>query len=175
MWAGASRSAKDSAGACARKEGGRMFDPRLLAKLNLGRCFAFVGSGPSCEMGYPSWQVLASRTYEHLKSNGKVDDHESYERYLGTGSYPELFKIAEFDIGGRNALCRFLKQQLTPTSKAKGSIYELLVSWPFSCYLTTNYDNELVTQLESAGYHYAVRQNRMSAISAQDLILNCSR
>lgn len=137
-----------------------MFDPRLLAKLNLGRCFAFVGSGPSCEMGYPSWQVLASRTYEHLKSNGKVDDHESYERYLGTGSYPELFKIAEFDIGGRNALCRFLKQQLTPTSKAKGSIYELLVSWPFSCYLTTNYDNELVTQLESAGYHYAVRQNR---------------
>ena len=36
-----------------------MLNPRLVEKLNTGRCFALIGSGPSCEVGYPSWHELA--------------------------------------------------------------------------------------------------------------------
>ena len=37
-----------------------MFDKDLIRKINNGRCVAFVGSGPSCEIGYPSWEQLAT-------------------------------------------------------------------------------------------------------------------
>ena len=47
-----------------RHGGCRMFDPHLIAKLNRGGCFALVGSGPSTEMGYPTWGELALSTYE---------------------------------------------------------------------------------------------------------------
>jgi len=78
-----------------------MFDPRLIEAINTGRCFALVGSGPSCELGYPSWGKLAKDTYDQLCSLGKVQDHVSYNKLLADRKFPELFRQAEIDAGGR--------------------------------------------------------------------------
>ena len=68
-----------------------MFDKRLIRNINNGRCFVLVGSGPSCEVGYPSWHKLAELTYEELTKKGFVSDSESYEKYLAKKSIPNFF------------------------------------------------------------------------------------
>ena len=57
-----------------------MFDKDLIRKINNGRCVAFVGSGPSCEIGYPSWEQLARLAYAELAKGGRVSDPKSYEK-----------------------------------------------------------------------------------------------
>ena len=137
-----------------------MFDKRLIRNINNGRCFVFVGSGPSCEVGYPSWHKLAELTYEELTNKGFVSDSKSYEKYLVKKEYPEFFRQAERDLGGRNALVNLLKPLLTLTEKNKGVLYELISKWPFACYLTTNYDDEIETYLARLNEHFTVIQNR---------------
>ena len=138
-----------------------MLDKRLIRKINNGRCFALVGSGPSCEVGYPSWHKLAELTYEELTKIGRVSDSRSYERYLDEKKYPEFFRQAERDLGeDRDALVNLLKPLLTFPAKKHGVLYELISKWPFACYLTTNYDNEIETYLASLNEHFTVVRNR---------------
>ena len=137
-----------------------MFDKRLIQNINNGRCLVFVGSGPSCEVGYPSWHKLAKQTYEELKNRGCVSDVKSYEKYLTEKKYPELFRQVERDLGDREALVNLLKPLLKPTEKKQGVLYELISKWPFACYLTTNYDDEIKTYLAKLNEHFAVRRNR---------------
>ena len=137
-----------------------MFDQRLIRSINKGRCFVLVGSGPSCELGYPSWQKLAELTYKELTNMGRVSDSKSYEKYLAKKEYPELFRQAERDLEDRNALVNLLKPLLTISSKNHGVLYELITKWPFACYLTTNYDDEIATYLAKLNEHYTVRRNR---------------
>ena len=139
-----------------------MLDKHLIKKINNGRCFVLVGSGPSCEVGYPSWHKLAELTYEKLTDMGCVSDSESYEKYLAKKKYPELFRQAERDLGNRNALVDLLKPLLTLTKRNKGVLYELIREWPFACYLTTNYDDEIETYLASSKSreYFTVIRNR---------------
>ena len=137
-----------------------MLDKHLIKKINNGRCFVLVGSGPSCEVGYPSWHKLAELTYEKLTDIGCISDSESYEKYLEEKKYPELFRQAERDLGNRNALVDLLKPLLIPTKKNRGVLYELISEWPFACYLTTNYDDEIKTYLAKSNEHFTVIRNR---------------
>ena len=137
-----------------------MFDKRLIRKINNGRCFVLVGSGPSCEVGYPSWHKLAKLTYERLTEMGLVSDSESYEKYLRKRGYPELFRQAERDLGDRDALVDLLKPLLTLTIRKEGVLYELISRWPFACYLTTNYDDEIENYLVKLNEHFTVIRNR---------------
>jgi len=137
-----------------------MLDHNILRVINRGRCFVLVGSGPSCEQGYPSWRRLAERTYEKLVRDGLVKDSRSYDDFLKRGKYPELFRQAELDIGDRAKLIDMLKSFLVPAERAPGYIYEMLSRWPFACYLTTNYDDELANYLKRTGEHFSVLQNR---------------
>ena len=137
-----------------------MFDKRLIRSINNGRCFVLVGSGPSCEMGYKSWKKLAEETYYAVKAQAPGLDVDSYERYLSRCQYPELFRQAEIDVGGRNKLLVLVKSLLYPVSKQSGAIYGFLREWPFACYLTTNYDDEIIQHLASIGVHFATLRNR---------------
>ena len=137
-----------------------MFDKRLIRTINNGRCFILVGSGPSCEVGYPSWQRLAELTYAELTKIGRVSDSRSYEKYLADKKYPELFRQAERDLGDRGALVNLLKPLLTPPVRNQGVLYELISKWPFACYLTTNYDDEIATCLARLNEHFTVIRNR---------------
>ena len=138
-----------------------MFDKRLIRKINTGRCFVLVGSGPSCEVGYPSWHTLAKLTYNKLRAIGCVSDTRSYDNYLSRKQYPELFRQAERDLGNdRDALVNFLKPLLTLTVRNNSVLYELISKWPFACYLTTNYDDEIANYISKLGEHFTVIRNR---------------
>ena len=138
-----------------------MFDKHLIRKINRGRCFVFVGSGPSCEVGYPSWRKLAELTYEELTKRDCVSDHESYKKYLDEKKYPEFFRQVERDLeDDRDALVNLLKPLLAPTVKRQGALYKLISEWPFACYLTTNYDDEIKTYLANSHEHFEVIRNR---------------
>ena len=137
-----------------------MFDKRLIRTINNGRCLVLVGSGPSCEVGYPSWQRLAELTYAELTKKGRVSDSKSYEKYLADKKYPELFRQAERDLGDRIALVNLIKPLLTLPAKNQGVLYELISKWPFACYLTTNYDDEIATCLAKLNEHFTVIRNR---------------
>ena len=138
-----------------------MIDKRLIASINSGRCFALVGSGPSCEVGYPSWSSLARMTYYTLSKQSKVSDHLSYQKLLKEKKYPELFRQVERDLNDdRMALAQLVKPLLQPKKLHQGVLYELLCKWPFAGYLTTNYDDEIESRLLSMNEHYKVVGNR---------------
>ena len=137
-----------------------MVDKELIRKINSGRCLILVGSGPSCEMGYPSWHKLAELTYEELEKRGCVSDSQSYEKYLEEKKYPELFRQAERDLEDRDTLINLLKTLLNPTVEKRSVLYDLISKWPFACYLTTNYDDEIENHLSKLNEHFEVIRNR---------------
>lgn len=138
-----------------------MFDKHLIRKINRGRCLVLVGSGPSCEMGYPSWHKLAELAYRKLTELDRVSDSKSYEKYLNEKSYPEFFRQMERDLGeDRGALVKLLKPILTPTTNKQGVLYNLISKWPFACYLTTNYDDEINFSLTNLNEHFRTIRNR---------------
>ncbi|CAB1060143.1 hypothetical protein D1BOALGB6SA_4908 [Olavius sp. associated proteobacterium Delta 1] len=137
-----------------------MFDKRLIRAINNGRCFVLVGSGPSCEVGYPSWHSLAERTCSELMKIGCVSDNESYKKLLERKKYPELFRQAERDLGERSQLIDLIHKLIKPSVKVQGVIYELIANWPFACYLTTNYDDEIASYLAELGEHFTIIRNR---------------
>lgn len=139
-----------------------MFHRDLIAKINGGRCCVLVAAGPSCELGYPSWRDLAVRTYDRLREMKIVTDSDSYEKYLSSSKYAELFRQIERDLGNdRGALVGLIRSLLISSGETKhGSVYSLITSWPFACYLTTNYDDEIEKHLSGSGSHYTVIRNR---------------
>ncbi len=80
-----------------------MFDTELLKMILGGRCFAFIGAGPSVDLGYPSWQSLAKGVYAAVRAKGIASDSRSYEKFLAEKKYPELLKQAETDLCSREA------------------------------------------------------------------------
>ena len=143
-----------------------MFDNNLIRKINTGRCLVLVGSGLSCEIGYPSWRLLSERSYEKLKFSGTTIDNASYRKYLDNKQYPELFRQIQRDLEeNRQSLVNFIKPLLQPAVKKPGLLYEIISRWPFACYLTTNYDNEISIALELLHEHFTVIQNRLEDFS----------
>ena len=141
-----------------------MIDPRLVEKINSERCFAFVGSGPSSELGYPSWRELAKLLLGDIAAVHPDYDQRSYEAHLERREFPELFSQAQDDLGGKGQLVNRLKMHLHPhASGAESRLYDLLVRWPFACYLTTNWDNELPDRLARAGVNYRQVGNTVNA------------
>lgn len=138
-----------------------MFHKHLIRKINSGRCLALVGSGLSCEIGYPSWHALADQAYRQLKESEVSIDDASYRKYLANKNYPELFRQIERDLGDdRQSLVDFLKPILLPSEKKRGMLYDLITRWPFACYLTTNFDDEISVALTASGQHFSVVYNK---------------
>lgn len=138
-----------------------MFDKQLLRKINSGHCLILVGSGPSCEVGYPSWPKLAEQAYHQLRDRGTVLNTTTCTMHLRNQEYPELFRQLERDLyEDRAALINILKPLLTLQTRHRGAIYELIAKWPFASYLTTNYDDELARYLVPFGAHFKVIRNR---------------
>ena len=138
-----------------------MIDQRLISSINSGRCFALVGSGPSCEAGYPSWSALAQSAFDDLSRRDSEIDHRSYQILLERKKYPELFRQVERDLDDdREQLAELLKKLLSPKPTRRAPLYDLLCKWPFAGYLTTNFDNEIANRLVSMNEHYKVIRNR---------------
>jgi len=143
-----------------------MIDPDLLNSINSGRCFALVGAGPSAELGYPSWARLAEKVRDHILKVVQTADRPSYDQFLTDKDYPALFRQAEVDLGNRQDLVSAVKTALQPTITATAhSVYGYLAKWPFACYLTTNFDDELRKALAAQGQHFQVRHNTVADLT----------
>lgn len=103
-----------------------IFPPQLIRNILSGRCFALVGSGPSCEVGYPSWERLAKVILEEVAAAGKVADPTGCADFLAKRQFPELFRQVEIDSGGRDRLIALVRKHLAPAPRAKGHLYEYL-------------------------------------------------
>lgn len=136
-----------------------MIDRRLIRKINKGHCFALIGAGASTEMGYPSWKTLAHQVVSAVRSAGKMSDEASYEKYVQLKQIPELLMQAERDLGGRAALIDVLKGLVVAKAGSPDQVYSILTDWPFACYLTTNWDNELDAHLRRLKVFYKTLQN----------------
>lgn len=100
------------------------------------------------------------QAYQEIRYRGLCSDPESYEKCLQRRDYPKLFRQIERDLSDdRNALAELIKPLLKHDDRA-GRIYQLIAAWPFACYLTTNYDDEISRHLKSLNEHYTVRRNR---------------
>ncbi len=143
-----------------------MLDPTLVRSINFGRCFAFIGAGPSAELGYPSWRLLSEIVRDNVLGAVATADQPSYDAFLREKDYPALLRQAEVDLGSRQNLVSTIKQALKPSgSPPPRPVYEYLAKWPFACYLTTNFDDELQKALEAQGQHYQVRHNSQTDLS----------
>lgn len=143
-----------------------MFEQRLVEMVNSGRCLALVGAGLSREIGYPDWRTLAEKTVAAVRKAGKVADEDSYSRYFADKSYPELFSQAERDLGSRQELERIVASLLDFTPCTLGSGYKYLAKWPFACYLTTNFDDEILRHLRDLNVEFAIAHNTSSDLAS---------
>ena len=135
-------------------------DRKLIDMINSGRCFAFIGSGPSCEVGYPTWHEMAEYVRRYIKDNCSNYDDASYKKYITQKKYAEMFTVAEDDLGKKKLLVDLIKEKFENTTITDGNIYKILLNWPFACYLTTNYDDEINKNLKKIGITYQTYQNK---------------
>jgi len=93
---------------------------------------AFVGSGPSCDAGLPSWSQLIRRVATDLSLESDVAP------YLDSG---ELLEAAQFLSRARteDEIRHRVASELRRFDRP-GGLHELIVRVPFSGIVTTNYD-----------------------------------
>lgn len=123
-------------------------DPVLTSYLKSGNAWVIIGSGPSNEMGYPAWADLAGVAATTVKVEMPGHDRRPLEKALQRKNYPEVFEHAKRILGGPRLL-QTLRVALDP--KRVGKIYRFMAEWPVPVYLTTNYDDEIQTQLGKVG------------------------
>lgn len=126
-------------------------DLDLVRIINRGRCFILVGAGPSCELGYPDWNSLCDNLAAAARQARPKFDETSYKAYYQSGKLPQAIGVVERHLGGREELCDVLRSVLRP-KYTRGQVYDFITKWPFACYLTTNFDEELHKRLEPHGY-----------------------
>jgi len=126
-------------------------DSYLIDYLRSGKAWVLVGSGPSNEMGYPSWEKLARKAIEIVKTERRGHNNANLLLASQQKDYPRVFEEAKQILGGPRLL-----ECLREGFKAArlGRIYELIARWPVPIYLTTNFDNEIHSHLVNIGEAY---------------------
>lgn len=126
-------------------------DSILIDYLRSDKAWVLVGSGPSIQMGYPSWQKLA----EFAANNANIQSKGAGLGYLNAAlkrnDYPMVFEEAA-KILGMPSLLQVLRDGLNASTE--GEIYKLICKWPVAVYLTTNYDDEIQHHLAALGESY---------------------
>jgi len=142
-----------------------MFEEQLVKMINSGSCLALVGAGLSREIGYPDWTNLAEQTAKRVKDSVDTIDEASYSKYLKDRKYPELFSQAERDLQSREKLESLVSKLLEFTPATLGSAYKYICNWPFACYLTTNFDNEVQRHLQNQSIEFSIKDNTPVSLS----------
>lgn len=134
-----------------------VIDRDLVRAINSGRCFALIGSGPSCELGAPSWRRLAEIAINRMDPSRQEGAIGECLALVDRNEYPKVFSLAEKALG-RDKLLAAVRDALVAGIQ-RGHIYGLAASWPFACYLTTNFDDHLHEHLRDAGLTFVLRRN----------------
>src|SRR5260370_26724955 len=120
------------------------FDPRKGEGL-----VAFVGSGPSCSAGLPSWPELLRQIATEVNLESDV------EGYLSRG---EFLQVAQFLAEERSEaeIRERVAKRIRQAAKSPSAIHELIVKVPFSGIITTNYDLLLTDADQSRRFNLPV-------------------
>ena len=105
----------------------------LILQLSTGRSIAWIGSGPSCELGLPNWQRLANEVLEECRKR-QTANFSRIEEYYRLSQYREMFEQVERDYGRPFLLegC----EALISDPGGEGQIYTLLAKLNFLSYFT---------------------------------------
>jgi hypothetical protein len=139
-------------------------DKYLIDYLNSGKAWVVIGTGPSLQMGYPSWQELARNCVPWLKSELFDCDLSILENFMANGDWPAAFQEASRLLGDESRLIQYLNTILKPKEE-RGEIYDLISRWPIPVYLTTNWDDEIQKHLTKAGETYLTYGNSSDHMS----------
>lgn len=134
--------------------------------LSSGRSLAWVGSGPSAEMGLPSWRQLAAAVLEECRKRQKPN-FRRIERHYQLKEYQDLFDEVSLSYG-----TEFLHETCSSILEdpgKKGDLYTVITELDFISYFTTNYDNALQRHLEDSGKAIKVYLNSQEDIEAVDV------
>ena len=112
----------------------------LLSYLSSGPCIAWVGTGPSIDMGLKGWKPLANSFLE-LARRKKRSNFQHLEQYYQTNKYPSFFGEIKRGYGEEYLLANCREQLVEP--EGEGELYSAIVQLPFISYFTTNWDNLL--------------------------------
>lgn len=138
----------------------------LVMHLSTGRSIAWVGSGPSVEMGLPNWRNLANKVLEECRKQQRGLFAQIERRYR-QGLYPEMFDLVVRDHG-RDFLNDVCSDLLTDPG-TRGRIYSQLARIDFLSYFTTNYDDILGRHLNEAGRATQLYLNSEDDLRAVDV------
>jgi hypothetical protein len=127
-------------------------DEFLIDYLLSGKAWLLIGSGPSLEMGYPSWGKLAEISVSTAEKETISKEVNKCKSLLGIKDYPKVFAQVE-KILGIKRLMQILKENLRPTNN-NSEIYDIISKWPIPVYLTTNWDDEIAKHLVKLGVYY---------------------
>jgi Skp family chaperone for outer membrane proteins len=127
-------------------------DPVLVEYLNSGEAWLFVGSGPSNELGYPSWKELAEVAGGLTATEGNASASAACHDAIQGSDFPLAFEHASKAVG-MDRLLEVLRSRNVP-SRHDSHLYDAIVRWPASVYLTTNFDGELARRLAALGLAY---------------------
>ena len=94
-----------------------MFDPDLIHKINNGRCFVLIGSGPSSEIGYPSWERLTKDVWAEVLLGKPDADQKSFDQFLARKEFPAALRQAEIELGSRAALVSAVQKVFLPVAR----------------------------------------------------------
>ncbi|MBL7119516.1 MAG: SIR2 family protein [Dehalococcoidia bacterium] len=117
---------------------------------------------------------MAQRVIEAVRQAGKTTAANRCDKSLRVSDYPAVFSEAEKAIGPEK-LSELVSYSL-PGEKTRGRLYQMIASWPFCCYLTTNFDDYLERHLKAIGIPVSVRRNakedmQLLRASSRDLIM----
>jgi len=103
---------------------------------------AFVGSGPSCDAGLPSWSDLLHRVAAEIGLDHEIESPLRRGELLAVATYLARQR-SEKDIQERIA------KQIKRAARGPSTIHKLIVKLPFAGIITTNYDL-LLTEADSS-------------------------
>ena len=134
-------------------------DEFFLDYVRSGKAWIIVGSGPSIQIGYPSWKKMAEGVLNVVKKEYPETTLSEMEAPLKKNDYPKVFQHGRQILGdGRllQVLQNLFNQQRPSFSE---TIYDYICNWPISVYLTLNYDNEVQHHLAKHGQFFQMYRN----------------
>lgn len=138
----------------------------LVLHLSTGRCIAWVGSGPSIEVGLPSWRTLANEILEKCRRR-QGRRFQAIEAFYREGKYPEMLDEVERSYG-REFLVETCRELISDPG-GDGLAYQMLADIGFMAYFTTNYDDLLLRHLDQAGKAFTKYLNSPEDLAAIDV------
>ncbi len=137
-------------------------DSILIDYLKSGKAWLLIGSGPSIEMGYPTWRKLAEDAIQLVRTEASSENINPLENCFDAADFPSVFERAKSIVGGPR-LIQYLDQRLRPVNS--GEIYKILAKWPIPVYLTTNFDEEIQKKLAELGEAYRTYDNTEDSLA----------